>query len=144
MSELNSKHHTNTRVKWNELKILVVEDEPDLREILIMVFEEQGCQVVAAGDGNQAIELLKTFHPDMIISDMRMPNCDGIRLLEKVRKQHPTDPPFFLATGFADINEEQARIKGAATLIHKPFNIQDLFLTLESHLRHNQSFKKWA
>jgi DNA-binding response OmpR family regulator len=144
MSELNSKLHSKLRIKWDDLKILVVEDEPDLREILMMVFEQEGSHVAAASDGNQALELLKTYKPDLIISDVRMPNCDGIKFLEAVRKQHPTEPPFFLATGFADINEEQARQKGAVSLIYKPFNIQDLFHSLETHLRRHQSFKKWA
>ena len=129
-------------IKWDELRILVVEDEPDLREILVMVFEQEGSQVMSAKDGNEAWSLVQSQSPDFVISDVRMPNCDGIQFLETVRKNHPTQPPIFLATGFADINEEQAVQKGAVSLISKPFNINDLFTMIETKLIEQKEFTK--
>lgn len=132
----------NSKIKWDQMRILVVEDEPDLREILVMVFEQEGSIVVSAKDGMEALSLVQTEKPDFIISDVRMPNCDGIQFLETVRRTHPTLPPIFLATGFADIDEEQAIRKGALTLICKPFNIRDLFATIEDKLITQQGFEK--
>ncbi len=133
----------NAKVRWDQARVLIVEDEPDLREILMMVFEQEGTQVMAARDGIEALEILKSYHPDFIISDVRMPNCDGIKLLEKLRQKHPAEPPVFLATGFADLNEAEAIQKGAVSLIAKPFNINELFSILEQKLRSHEPFKKW-
>jgi CheY-like chemotaxis protein len=130
------------QVKWDEVNVLVAEDEEDLREILVHVFENEGSHVHSAKDGKEACHIL-TNHPiDVVLSDVRMPKCDGIQLLEAIRKVNPDNPVVFLATGFADLNEEQAIEKGAASLITKPFSIEDLFSVLESHLLKNANFKK--
>jgi len=136
--------NSKSKIQWDQMKVLVVEDEPDLREILMMVFEQEGSRVLSARDGLEAMEIAQTQLPDLIISDVRMPNCDGIQFLEAFRKKYPLDPPIFLATGYADIDEEQAVRKGASSLISKPFNMKDLFLILETKLRSHERFTKWV
>ena len=136
--------NSNSKIQWDQLNILVIEDEPDLREILITVFEQEGSHVVAACDGLEALQMAQTLLPDLIISDVRMPNCDGLQFLEAFRKKYPSGPPVFLATGYADINEQQAVQKGASCLINKPFNIRDLFSVLEAKLRLHRGFTKWG
>lgn len=124
------------------MQILVVEDEPDLREILVMVFEQEGSQVFSAKDGVEALKIMQTENPDFVLSDIRMPKVDGLQLLETIRKRHPSEPPIFLATGFADIDEPQALRKGAVSLIAKPFNINDLFTVIEDKLIGRADFSK--
>jgi len=132
----------NSKIKWDQLQILVVEDEPDLREILVMVFEQEGSQVFSAKDGSEALKIMQTENPDFVLSDVRMPKVDGIQFLETIRKRHPSQPPIFLATGFADIDEPQALRKGAVSLIAKPFNINDLFALIEDKLMGRADFSK--
>ena len=129
-----------SQINWPEVNILVAEDEEDLREILVNVFECEGSKVHSAKDGVEAVEIMKKHPIDVVISDIRMPKCDGIQLLEKIRAKNPDVPIVFLATGFYDINEKQAKEKGAASLIYKPYTIQDLFAVLEENLSHNEKF----
>lgn len=72
-------------------KILIVEDEVALREAFVMVLELQGYEVVQAENGHEALELLKTFNPDIIILDILMPIMGGIEFLEtaELKMTHP-------------------------------------------------------
>ena len=123
-----------SQVNWPQVNILVAEDEDDLREILVSIFESEGSQVYAARDGNEAVEIINQHPVDIVVSDIRMPNCDGVKLLEAIRARNPEIPLVFLATGFADINEQEAKKKGAEELIRKPYTIPDLMATIESRL----------
>jgi CheY-like chemotaxis protein len=132
----------NPKIKWDQMRILVVEDEPDLRDILVTIFEQEGSHVLAAKDGCEALTILQTENPDFVISDVRMPKLDGIQFLEIIRRRHPSNPPVFLATGFADIDEAQALRKGAISLIAKPFHINDLLTEIEDRLIERADFNK--
>lgn len=123
-----------TDLEWQNLTVLVVEDEVDLRETLVMLFSMKTNQVFQAGDGRQALDLLQKQKVDLIFSDIKMPVCDGVEMLKEVRARDPKLPVVFLATGFADIDAEEAKKRGAAGLLRKPFTIQDLFAAVESAL----------
>lgn len=131
-----------SQINWPEMSVLVAEDESDLREILVTVFEAEGCKVLEAKNGEEAAQIVRKNPVDIVISDIRMPVCDGIELLEKIRSEHPDNPIVFLSTGFADITEAQAKEKGAACVIYKPYTIQDLFLRLEKSLIESKKFTK--
>lgn len=108
-------------------KILVVDDELDLREIIGEDFELMGAEVVSAENGVAAFELVQKVHPDAIVSDIRMPGGDGVELLKKVRSSAlPVQPKVFLITGFADVTAQQAKELGAQGMLAKPFNLRQL------------------
>ncbi len=130
------------QVMWKEMRILIAEDEPDLREILATIFECEGSQVVCAEDGVEALRIINSQPIDLVVSDIRMPKCDGIQLLENLRQKSPDQPIVFLATGFADITREIAKEKGAADLINKPFAVPDLLSMIEKHLTALRKFTK--
>ena len=69
--------------------ILVVDDEQGMREFLTVLLEHQGYRVIAASDGEQALQLIVHQPPDLVISDVRMPKVDGIGLLTGIREKHP-------------------------------------------------------
>lgn len=122
-------------LNWEKISFLIAEDEPDLREVMVNVFEAQGCQVHSAADGFEALEVLKKTRIDVIISDVRMPRCDGVQLLDSIQKLELKDKPLiFLVTGYADISESEAIKKGASRLLHKPFNIPDILALVEKKL----------
>ncbi len=102
------------------LKILVVDDEPDLLEVLALQFEMSGAFVTKASNGLTALDLVMKSPVDLILSDVRMPHGDGLSLLRNVRKLNPTWPIFFLMTGFSDFSTAEAKELGANEVLSKP------------------------
>src|SRR5262245_52565869 len=84
-------------------RILIADDEKDLREILADELRYCGCEVAEAENGKTAYALLESQPFDLIISDIRMPGGDGIELLKAVRKRDPKLPPLVLISGYSDI-----------------------------------------
>ena len=81
-------------------KILVVDDEPNLTEILEIAFREDGMDVVTSGSGREALGLLRTEEIDVVISDIRMPDLSGVELLREAKQIAP-DTVFIMITAFA-------------------------------------------
>ncbi len=118
--------------------ILVVEDEPDIREALAEELSDEGYQVDVAVDGHDALDKLCDTFPDLIISDIAMPRMDGLELLQRVRTDYPDldTVPFLLLTAFGYPEQEFAgRMDGADLLLTKPIDFDELFATVDSQLR---------
>lgn len=108
-------------------KVLIVDDEEDLREILSEDFSLQGATVFTAKNGREAYDVAIREKPDVILSDVRMPGGDGVELLKRIREVHETTPPhIFLLTGFSDLKPEQAAELGGQGLLSKPFSLKQL------------------
>jgi CheY-like chemotaxis protein len=73
-------------------RLLVVDDEPSIREVTSAMLAEQGYEVLTAEDGQEALEVLPRFRPDLVVTDLRMPRLSGFELLEIIRKQFPGLP----------------------------------------------------
>jgi len=131
-------------LKWQKLKVLIAEDEEDLRNTIVMVFQRKGAQVFSACNGYEALEILNKEEINIVVSDVRMPKCDGVELLKTIRATHPDVPVVFLATGFADITEKLAKEYGAEDLIQKPFSISMLFSVIEKAVESNAYFNQFA
>lgn len=106
-----------------EFHLLIVDDEEKIRETLKTHFELDDYPVQTAGCGNEALEIVLNSKVDFIISDVRMPNGDGVYLLEKVRELRPDIPVIVMVTGFAEITRDEAVEKGALDLIQKPYSL---------------------
>jgi two-component system response regulator HydG/two-component system response regulator AtoC len=106
--------------------ILLIDDEPELRQTLLEVLTHAGHVVVEASDGRKALDLLPERAFDVVLSDVRLPGVDGLKLLRTVRRDAPlTD--FILMTAFADVGEAVAALKeGASDYLMKPFDIDEL------------------
>jgi DNA-binding NtrC family response regulator len=113
--------------------ILIVDDEESIRESISQILIIKGYSVLSAENGLEAFELVKKEPIDFIISDIRMPKCDGATLLELVKKHNP-HIPMILITGYSDISVEDLLKKGANSVIVKPFRIQNLLRTIEEAL----------
>ncbi len=101
--------------------ILVVDDEPILREILRESFELEDYQVLEAENGTQAIDLVKTQAIDCIISDIRMPGGSGVDLAKALHVLKQPKPSLILMTGFSDFTWEQAQKLDVIKMLSKPF-----------------------
>ncbi len=128
--------------------LLIVDDEQSYRQLLNLVFEADGHQVRTATNGREAVEFLQIEPADLIISDVRMPDMDGITLLKNAKEITP-DVGFVLMTAFATVEEAREAFKlGADDFVQKPFDVEELKLivkrTLEKQvlIDENRAFKR--
>lgn len=104
--------------------ILVVDDEPDLREILKDEFLLEGAKVFEAENGRKALEIIKSEKINIVVSDIRMPGGDGVTLAREIKKLSGERPILYLITGFADITPDEAYDIGVEGFVTKPFNLE--------------------
>jgi two-component system, NtrC family, response regulator PilR len=128
--------------------ILIVDDEQSYRQLLTLVFQADGHSIRTASNGQEAIELLQEEPADVIISDVRMPDMNGIELLSSVRTSFP-DAGVVLMTAFASVETARDAFKlGADDFIQKPFDVEELKLivrkTLEKQelIDENRAFRR--
>jgi DNA-binding response OmpR family regulator len=105
--------------------VLVVEDEPSIRELLCDAFEQEGLEVITAFDGEQAIRIAKVRRPAVILLDMGLPLVDGGAVADAIREKYGPTVPFVVVTASRRIEDAAARI-GAARYFTKPFDVPDL------------------
>jgi DNA-binding NtrC family response regulator len=116
-------------------KIMLVEDDNDLRSCLAEVLEFEGYEVVTASSGHEAMGILDEGQGvDLVISDHYMRNGSGIDLLKYLRAKNPLRPAFFLITGQSEMTGANAKSIGAQEFILKPFDIPELFATVKRYL----------
>jgi DNA-binding NtrC family response regulator len=108
------------------MKILLVDDEPELRETLAELLESVGHKVIQSDDGRAAADLLSSGDFDVLLSDVRLPGLDGLSLVRAARAASPlTD--CILMTAFGDVGDAVASLKeGAADYLTKPFDLEEL------------------
>jgi two-component system response regulator PilR (NtrC family) len=128
--------------------ILIVDDEQSYRQLLSLVFEGDGHTIRTASNGREALALLQTEPADVVISDVRMPDMDGIEMLSSVRETQP-DLGVVLMTAFASVETAREAFKlGADDFIQKPFDVEELKLivrkTLEKQalIDENRAFRR--
>ena len=115
-------------------RILIVDDEPSMRDMLRIVMRRDGFDVEVAANGKEAIELLKRERVDLLLSDIRMPDVSGVDVL-RAAKEANRDIVAFMMTAFAstDTAVEAMRL-GAVDYFTKPFNMDELRLKVRQHL----------
>jgi two-component system, NtrC family, response regulator PilR len=115
-------------------RILIVDDEPSMRDMLRIVMRRDGYDVEVAANGKEAIEMLKRERIDLLLSDIRMPDVSGVDVL-RAAKEANRDIVAFMMTAFAstDTAVEAMRL-GAVDYFTKPFNMDELRLKVRSHL----------
>lgn len=112
------------------IRILLAEDEDAMRAHLKRALENAGYEVVAVDRGTEAIPLLEQYHFDLLLSDIVMPEMDGIELAQKCSEISPETRVMFI-TGFAAVSLTASRDAPAAKVLSKPFHLKDLVLEVE-------------
>jgi two-component system, chemotaxis family, chemotaxis protein CheY len=104
--------------------VLTVDDSRTMREMLLAALKPAGFNIVQAEDGLQALDVLETCKPDVIVTDINMPRMDGYGLIGSVRSsgKHPGVPILVLSTESAAEKKQKARAAGATGWIVKPFD----------------------
>ena len=100
--------------------ILIAEDDPDIREALGEVFDEEGYRVHCAADGQEALEMVASVPPDIIVSDVRMPHVDGLEMVRRLRELGHGIPVILISAHVSQID-----LPGVQFLA-KPFDIEQM------------------
>lgn len=119
-------------------KILVVDDEEAIREVVSTLLEAQGYHCTVVPNGRLALEVFQAASPDLVVSDIVMPEMDGLKLLERIRLQDK-DVPVVMVTAMHDISIALQAIRaGAYDYILKPFEKDQLYLSVRRALEHRR------
>ncbi len=108
-------------------KILIVDDELSVRDSLRMIFKKD-FQVIAATNGQEALEKVESEEPDLILLDILMPGMDGVEMLRKVRETHPSTPVIMVTATKTVRTAVEAMKLGAYDYITKPFDVEEMRL----------------
>src|SRR5882672_9577103 len=115
-------------------KILIVDDEADMRFAVRMLLERSGHAVVEADNGDAALSRIDEGAPDLVLLDMRLPGMDGIQILQKIREKQK-DLPIIMVTGYGNVElAEQALQFGADHYLSKPFHNKELIEVIQQIL----------
>jgi len=128
-------------------KILIVEDEDDLREVIGDELTDEGHSVVAASGGQAALDHLANNTVDLIVSDITMPGMNGYQFFRSLRETHPqhAQTPFIFMTALVDRDSEIKGLRlGVDDYITKPIDFDVLFLRMETHLRRHAALADTA
>jgi DNA-binding response OmpR family regulator len=116
-------------------KVLVVDDEREIRDLLRISLSEEGYEVVVASNGEEAIGLAKTENPQLILLDIEMPGIDGIEICKRLEADEKTRCiPIIMMTSRGD-RDVEAYLEGATDVVNKPFDIVQLATRVKSMLR---------
>lgn len=112
------------------MTVLIVDDEPDVRRILLDVFRDEGYLAIAAEDGSRALELAALRRPDIVLSDVAMPRLDGVTLANCLARWDPPVPVVLMSAAHA------AGV-GQLPFIAKPFDLEDMLAVVEAAAHHS-------
>lgn len=112
------------------IRILLAEDDEAMRSYLARALENAGYSVVAVANGSEALPHLRTEIFDLLLSDIVMPEMDGIELAQRCSEIAPSTRVMFI-TGFAAVTLKAAREAPHAKMLSKPFHLRDLVLEVE-------------
>jgi DNA-binding NtrC family response regulator len=119
-------------------KILIADDEANIRRMITLLLREQGYEVEAVSNGREAVEALLHFQPDVILLDQQMPILTGVEALEEIKRIRPGQVVVFV-TAFGSISlAVDAVKKGAYDFIEKPFDNNNLLMTVKRAMEHSR------
>ena len=124
-----------TRADGTPLRVLAVDDEPSLTELLDMALRYEGWQAHTAATGTQAVKVAREVHPDAIVLDMMLPDFDGLEVMRRIRATQPDIPVIFLTAKDAVADRIAGLTAGGGDYVTKPFSLEELIARLRAVLR---------
>lgn len=110
-------------------RVLVAEDDPDARALIVAHLTSVGCDVLECGDGPSALDALDAFSPEVLVLDIGLPRLDGFGVLERMRERPGGGVPTLVLTGRQGLEDvERARALGADDFLMKPYSPRQLLL----------------
>ena len=126
---------TSTDPMLHKSSILIVDDDPNLLRLLAIRLSAAGYKVESAADAKIALGMLKSFHPQLIISDLKMDGMDGMVLFEKIRQKSPNLPVIIMTAHGTIPDAINATKQGVFSFLTKPFESQQLLETVAQAIR---------
>ena len=124
-------------------KILVVDDEKPISDIVKFNLTKEGYEVFTAYDGEEAVEMVKEVEPDLILLDLMLPKMDGLEVAREVRKTY--DMPIIMVTAKdSEIDKVLGLELGADDYVTKPFSNRELLARIKAHLRRTETIETAA
>jgi two-component system, OmpR family, KDP operon response regulator KdpE len=123
-------------VSTQHRRILVVDDEPQITRVLRTSLSAQGYDIRVANDGESALDTTKDWTPDLVITDLMMPNMDGVELCRRLRSKSQV-PIIVLSVKGEERSKVKALDAGADDYVTKPFGMSELFARVRANLRRN-------
>jgi DNA-binding NtrC family response regulator len=123
-------------------RILLVDDEPSILNVLSTLLKQEGHDAVPVRGGEKAMDILKTDHFDLMISDIRMVPVDGMELLKFARREKPSMAVIMLTAYGSVETAVEAMKEGAFDYVTKPFKVDELLITVERALRYHNVLKE--
>ncbi|MEU4554525.1 response regulator transcription factor [Micromonospora violae] len=117
------------------VRVLVVDDEPTLTDLLSMALRYEGWQVRTAGDGMTALSTARGFQPDAVVLDVMLPDLDGFQVLRRLREHAPAVPVLFLTARDAVEERIAGLTVGGDDYVTKPFSLEEVIARLRALLR---------
>jgi two-component system OmpR family response regulator len=123
------------RPDGSAVRVLVVDDEPNLTELLSMALRYEGWEVRTAGSGIAAVRAAKEFGPDAVVLDMMLPDFDGLEVLRRMRGDDPNIPVLFLTAKDAVEDRVAGLTAGGDDYVTKPFSLEEVVARLRALMR---------
>ena len=123
------------RADGSAVRVLVVDDEPTLSELLAMALRYEGWEVRTAADGSSAVRTARDFRPDAVVLDMMLPDIDGLEVLRRLRGESPEVPVLFLTAKDAVEDRVTGLTAGGDDYVTKPFSLEEVVARLRGLMR---------
>lgn len=123
------------RPDGSNVRVLVVDDESNLTELLSMALRYEGWDIRTAATGNSAVKTAKEFKPDAVVLDMMLPDFDGLEVLRRMRDEDPTLPVLFLTARDAVEDRVAGLTAGGDDYVTKPFSLEEVVARVRALLR---------
>ncbi|WOQ16635.1 response regulator transcription factor [Raineyella sp. W15-4] len=128
-------HGTLSRPDGSPIRILAVDDEPALTELLSMAMRYEGWEVWTAASGQEAVQVAHDIRPDAAVLDIMLPDFDGLEVMRRIHADQPGLPVIFLTARDAVADRIEGLTSGADDYVTKPFSLEEVIARLRALLR---------
>lgn len=127
------------------MRIVIIEDDTAQREMLTQILTRSGFQVQSAQNGRQGLEMLEELRPDLVLTDILMPEADGLEVIRTLKRRMPNTPILAMSGGGnmipANMGLEFALVMGADGILNKPYTLHELMDAIRHLLPHAESLE---
>ena len=123
-------------MRLDQIRIMVVDDDEDIRELMTLALESEGAVVSQAVDGNDAINVYKTTQPELVVLDMMLPHRSGFLVLEHIQTSSAPPPVIMVTANEGRRHKAYAESLGVSAYLNKPVAMSRLLDTVMEHLAH--------